>query len=93
MLALFRGFMNTWPARLLILGDGEQREALQALAADCGGAEDVALPGFESNPFAAMRTASVLVTPTRRANAPRVRPGCSATASSTESARSTAWMV
>jgi glycosyltransferase involved in cell wall biosynthesis len=40
------------PARLVILGEGSQREALLALAAKLGIADDVTLPGFVANPFA-----------------------------------------
>jgi glycosyltransferase involved in cell wall biosynthesis len=51
--------------RLLILGEGEQRESLRSLAAALGVAEDVDLPGFEPNPFAAMRAASLFVLSSR----------------------------
>ncbi len=46
-------------ARLAILGEGEQRDELEVLAAALGVAEDVALPGFVSNPFAWMSRAGV----------------------------------
>lgn len=46
-------------ARLVILGEGEQRSDLEALAAELDVAKDVALPGFVSNPFAWMSRASV----------------------------------
>jgi glycosyltransferase involved in cell wall biosynthesis len=45
--------------RLLILGGGREREALMALAAELGVSEDVALPGFESNPYPYMAHAGV----------------------------------
>jgi glycosyltransferase involved in cell wall biosynthesis len=60
------------PARLLILGEGEQRDALLALAAECGVADDVALPGFDTNPFAAMRAAAVFVLSSRYEGLPGV---------------------
>ncbi len=47
------------PARLVILGEGEERARLEALAAALGVAEDVALPGFVSNIFAWMSRARV----------------------------------
>jgi glycosyltransferase involved in cell wall biosynthesis len=40
------------PCRLLILGEGRERAALERLAARLGVAEDFALPGFVHNPFA-----------------------------------------
>jgi glycosyltransferase involved in cell wall biosynthesis len=58
--------------RLLILGEGELRASLLAQAAQLGVAEDVALPGFEANPFAAMRAASVFVLSSRFEGLPGV---------------------
>jgi glycosyltransferase involved in cell wall biosynthesis len=52
-------------ARLIILGEGELREALQQRAEKLGLADDVSLPGFEANPFSAMRMASVFVLSSR----------------------------
>lgn len=48
-------------ARLLILGEGSERNALQKLAGELGVQDDVDLAGFVSNPFAYMARASVLV--------------------------------
>jgi glycosyltransferase involved in cell wall biosynthesis len=47
------------PARLVILGEGKERGALQALAGELSIAADVRLPGFEQNPLRYMRRASV----------------------------------
>ena len=47
------------PARLLILGDGSQREALLSLAGQLGVGDDIALPGFVANPFAYLGRAAV----------------------------------
>jgi glycosyltransferase involved in cell wall biosynthesis len=47
--------------RLVILGEGEQRAALQQLVAELGLTKDVALPGFVGNPFAYMARAGVFV--------------------------------
>lgn len=52
-------------ARLLILGEGEQREALARLAAELALGCDVALPGFVANPFAYMARAALLVSSSR----------------------------
>ena len=40
------------PCRLMILGEGRERAALDRLAARLGVADDFALPGFVHNPFA-----------------------------------------
>ena len=48
-------------ARLVILGEGEERGSLERLARDLGIAADVVLPGFTYNPFAWMGRASVFV--------------------------------
>jgi glycosyltransferase involved in cell wall biosynthesis len=47
--------------RLVILGEGELRPALQALVAELGVTEDVLLFGFTDNPFVWMRRAGVFV--------------------------------
>jgi glycosyltransferase involved in cell wall biosynthesis len=48
-------------ARLVILGEGEDRPALTALVAELGVAEDVALPGFQENALAYMAASAVFV--------------------------------
>jgi glycosyltransferase involved in cell wall biosynthesis len=47
------------PARLVILGEGEDRTALEALASQLGVQADVRFPGFERNPFRYMQRATV----------------------------------
>ena len=42
------------PARLIILGEGEDRPGLEALIGELGLADDVALPGFRDNAMAYM---------------------------------------
>jgi glycosyltransferase involved in cell wall biosynthesis len=49
------------PARLLILGEGEERLALEALTHALSVQEDVAMPGFAANPYAYMKHAAVFV--------------------------------
>ncbi|HZO17586.1 MAG TPA: glycosyltransferase [Gemmatimonadaceae bacterium] len=49
------------PVRLVILGEGEDRPALERLVAELGIADSVALPGFVANPFAYMSKASLFV--------------------------------
>lgn len=48
-------------ARLMILGDGEQRSTLEALVQSLGLEQEVALPGFVENPYAYMSRSAVLV--------------------------------
>jgi glycosyltransferase involved in cell wall biosynthesis len=47
--------------RLMILGEGDERAALTALAAELGVADNVALPGFRENATAYMAAAAVFV--------------------------------
>jgi len=49
------------PVRLIILGDGELRPALEARARELGIENDVALPGFDQNPFRFMSRAGAYV--------------------------------
>ena len=56
--ALFRRHCR---ARLVILGDGELRPALQKRARDLGIADDLLLPGFVTNPHACMARAALFV--------------------------------
>lgn len=48
------------PARLMILGEGEERQNLEILISELGLTSVVALPGFISNPYTFMSKASVL---------------------------------
>lgn len=49
------------PARLLVLGDGEERSALESLAAELELREAVAFLGYVANPFPYMREAAAFV--------------------------------
>jgi glycosyltransferase involved in cell wall biosynthesis len=49
------------PVRLVILGDGPEREHLMALVEELGLTQDVALLGFVQNPYAYMAKTSVFV--------------------------------
>ena len=53
------------PARLLILGEGEDRASLERLVQQLGLQQDVQLPGFVANPFAYMRVCSLFVLSSR----------------------------
>lgn len=48
-------------ARLVVLGEGRKRAELEALVSELGLADAVALPGFESNPYAHMARADCFV--------------------------------
>lgn len=49
------------PLRLIILGEGEDRPALERLVETLGLAGDVQLPGFASNPYAYLHHAALFV--------------------------------
>ncbi len=49
------------PARLLILGEGNQRPVLEALVAELNLNDRVSMPGFVENPFSYMKNADVFV--------------------------------
>ena len=58
--------------RLVILGEGEGRPSLEALAEDLGVAERVDLPGFVDNPYPALRAADCFVLSSRWEGLPTV---------------------
>jgi len=59
LLYAFAELRRMRPARLLILGEGSQRERLTALVAELGLEADVSLPGFVTNPAAYMARSAV----------------------------------
>jgi len=64
MLDLLRAFArlrNNTVARLIIIGEGSQRQQLEAESQRLGLSECVSLPGFQSNPFSFMNHADVFV--------------------------------
>ncbi len=60
------------PCRLLILGEGEERPALEAEVQRLGLGDVVALPGFVTNPYPYMRAASTFVLSSRWEGLPTV---------------------
>jgi len=58
LIRAFRLVRNRRPARLVILGDGPDRGRIEQIVRDLDLAEDVALPGFESNPYRYMYRAA-----------------------------------
>jgi len=61
LLRAFAEVARSRPARLLILGEGELRPELEALAAELGVADRVELPGVLANPFPYMRESDLFV--------------------------------
>ncbi len=61
LLRAFASLRAHRPAHLLILGEGAQRNVLTGLASELGIAEDVAMPGFDPNPYRFMARCSVFV--------------------------------
>lgn len=63
-LTLIRAFhllQKEMPARLVILGDGKERKAMEALIAELGLQNQVSLPGFVLNPYSYMAQADLFV--------------------------------
>lgn len=58
--------------RLLILGEGEDRQKLEQIAGELGVAEDVSMLGFVENPFCYMRRANLFVLSSRWEGLPGV---------------------
>ncbi|MBK1710422.1 glycosyltransferase [Marichromatium gracile] len=72
LIRAFARVRETRPCRLLILGEGRQRERLLRLAAELGVAEAVALPGFESNPYRFLARAALFALSSRWEGSPNV---------------------
>jgi glycosyltransferase involved in cell wall biosynthesis len=61
LLRAFVQLRSRMPARLIILGEGEERQALTLLIDQLGIAEYVSMPGFVDNPYAYMLRADLFV--------------------------------
>jgi glycosyltransferase involved in cell wall biosynthesis len=61
LIRAFKRLRQHKDCRLLIIGEGPQREELERLAAELGIAECVSLPGYCANPFAYMKKSSLFV--------------------------------
>lgn len=61
LLRAFSRVRDNRPARLVVLGDGPERESLEALARELGLGSDLSMPGFEANPYAYMRRSAAFV--------------------------------
>lgn len=72
LIRAFAQVRRTRPARLLILGEGPDRPALEALVNQLGLEDDVAMPGFVENPYAYMSRVSLYVLSSRWEGLPTV---------------------
>ena len=61
LLKAFAIVRASFEARLLILGEGAERQRLQALVENLGNGRDVRMPGAEANPYRYMGRARLLV--------------------------------
>jgi glycosyltransferase involved in cell wall biosynthesis len=60
------------PARLIVLGEGEERGALEALRKILDLEDQIDMPGFVANPYAFVARANLLVLPSRYEGLPTV---------------------
>jgi glycosyltransferase involved in cell wall biosynthesis len=72
LLAAFARLREKRPARLVILGEGPERAALEALVKELDIAADVSLPGYVDNPYPYMARASVFALSSRWEGLPTV---------------------
>ena len=72
LLNAFARVRKQQPARLIILGEGQERQKLATIIDDLGIGEDVSLPGFVKNPYAFMTKANCLVLSSRDEGLPTV---------------------
>ena len=72
LLRAFARLRQTLPARLVILGEGEERAALEQLADHLGVRAHVQMPGFVANPFAFMARARLFALSSRWEGCPNV---------------------
>ncbi len=72
LLHAFAGVRGSHEVRLIILGEGPERQNLETLAADLGIEADVRLPGATSNPYAYMARARAFVLSSRWEGLPTV---------------------
>jgi len=72
LIEAFARVRKSLPARLLILGEGEERPSLEAQIKRLGLEQDVSLPGFVSNPYSYMAHSAVFVLSSRWEGLPTV---------------------
>lgn len=72
LISAFAALRARRPARLLIIGDGGWRDRLERQVRELGLADDVDLPGFQSNPYPFLANASVFALSSRWEGSPNV---------------------
>lgn len=72
LLRAFAALRSRRSARLLVLGEGPERENLEALVEELGIGDDVQLPGATSNPYAYMARSAAFVLSSRWEGLPTV---------------------
>ena len=72
LLRVFAKVRRERTAKLMILGEGPERRALEALVQELDLTQDVEMPGFVDNPYAVMARAAVLVLSSRWEGSPNV---------------------
>jgi glycosyltransferase involved in cell wall biosynthesis len=65
LLRAFAALATRRDARLIVIGEGEERDALERLIRELGIADRVAVPGFVANPYAWMKGARLFVLSSR----------------------------
>jgi glycosyltransferase involved in cell wall biosynthesis len=70
LLRAFALLKRVRPCRLIVLGEGKEREALARLAVELGIERDFKMPGFVENPYAYMTRASLFVLSSRWEGSP-----------------------
>ncbi|MBN1141396.1 MAG: glycosyltransferase [Deltaproteobacteria bacterium] len=72
LLKAFAMMRNRFPARLVILGEGEERPNLESLSRELGIDKEIQFLGFDINPFKYMAQAAVFVLSSRNEGMPGV---------------------
>ncbi|MEW8030523.1 MAG: glycosyltransferase [Candidatus Thiodiazotropha sp.] len=72
LLRAFADLRKHRPCRLIILGDGRERETLLNLSRELGITEELTLPGFTPNPYTYMKRADLFVLSSRWEGSPNV---------------------
>ena len=72
LLRAFARVVKARPARLLILGEGDERKRLERTVGELGLEDSVRLPGFNPNPYAFMSRAAAFVLSSRWEGLPTV---------------------
>ena len=72
LIRAFTQLRKQMPCRLIIMGEGNLRPELEALASRLGVAEDVALPGFIANPYSFLSNSKLFVLSSRWEGSPNV---------------------